>query len=98
MIHIYTGDFWLCEDNVLVSCSIASDYHQDHGVEVETQEFLRYSEFSKETLAYIAYNKATASWQSDYYGTPMDASEVNEILEKYPRIDQGMRLISEFLN
>lgn len=98
VIHIYTGDFWLCEDNVLVSCSIASDYHQDHGVEVETQEFLRYSEFSKETLAYIAYNKATASWQSDYYGTPMDASEVNEILEKYPRIDQGMRLISEFLN
>ena len=93
--NVLVGDFYLCTNNVLVFQSI--DY-QDTGVEVETQEFRRYDEFSRETLAYIAYNKATASWQSDYYGTPMDEAEVNRILEKYPRIDQGMCLISELLN
>ena len=93
--NVFVGDFYLCADGVLVSQSI--DY-QDTGVEVETQEFWRYNEFSKESLAYIAYNKATASWQSDYHGTPMEEAEVNGILKKYPRIDPEMHLISELLN
>lgn len=88
-------DFCLCENNILVEKSL--DY-QEGGIEVESQRFMRCNEFETETLAYIAYNKATASWQSDYYGTPMDEAEVNAILEKYPRIDQGMQLISQLLD
>lgn len=98
IINVYVGDFYLCENGILVSCSINSDYHQDIGIEVECQEFFRCNEFEREILDLVAYNKATASWQSDYYGTPMDEAEVNRILEKYPRIDQGMCLISELLN
>ena len=94
---VYVGDFYLCKDGVLQSYSINSDYHQDSRIEVECQEFLRYNEFEHEVLNLIAYNKATASWQADYYGTSMTESEVNEILEKYPRIDQGMLRISELL-
>lgn len=48
---------------------------------------------------FAAYNKATANWQGDWYGDiPMTEDEANAILTKYPRIDQGMRPIEEFLN
>ena len=48
--------------------------------------------------AFLAYNKATASWQGDWYNeVPMTEAEANAILTKYPRIDQGMRPISELL-
>lgn len=96
VINVYVGDFSLCENSVLVNQSTSTDY-QDSGVEVQRQQFLRLNGFETETLANIAYNKATASWQSDYYGTPMSEAEVNGVLEKYPRIDQGMQRISDLL-
>jgi len=96
--NVYVGDFYLCEDGVLVSCSINSDYHEDPGIEVECQEFIRFNEFEREFLDLVAFNKATASWQADYYGTPVTEENVKTILARYPRIDQGMRSIDELLN
>lgn len=90
------GDFYLCEDGIL---EIREDRHPDAGVEVECSRFVRLSGFEIEELDFVAYNKATASWQGDWWGEkPMTKEEAEAILAKYPRIDQGMRPISELLN
>ena len=90
------GDFYLCEDGVL---EIREDRHPDAGVEVDCSRFVRLNGFEIEELDFVAYNKATASWQGDWYGDiPMTEDAANAILAKYPRIDQGMRPISELLN
>ena len=49
-------------------------------------------------LDFAAYNKATASWQSDYFGTPMSEADAKAILARYSRVDQGMQPISQLLN
>lgn len=68
------------------------------GVEINGHRFRRYVGFETEALAFVAYNKATASWQGDWYhDVPMTEAEANAILAKYSRIDQGMRPISELL-
>ena len=90
------GDFYLCEDGIL---EIREDRHPDAGVEVECSRFVRLSGFEIEELDFVAYNKATASWQGDWWGEkPMTKEEAEAILAKYSRIDQGMRPISELLN
>lgn len=95
---IFSEYFYLCEDNVLEAVSIQSEYEQDGIVETEQHVFYRANQnFKMEVIGYAAYNKATASWQSDRDGTPMDAAEAEAILAKYPRIDQGMRPISELI-
>lgn len=93
--YVDIWDFYLCEGNVVECDSLSC---QGIGVEVDGKKFLRYDGFDRETLDFVAYNKATASWQSDYYGTPMPEADAKAILVKYPRIDQGMRPISELLN
>lgn len=90
------GDFYLCEDGIL---EIREDRHPDAGVEVECSRFVRLSGFEIEELDFVAYNKATASWQGDWWGEkPMTKEEAEAILAKYSRVDQGMRPISELLN
>ena len=89
------GDFYLCEDGVLEHVETR---HKDIGVEIDGHEFVRLKDFRQETLGFAAYNKADASWQSDWKGTPITESEANATLSQYPRIDQGMRPISELLN
>ena len=88
-------DFYLCEDNVIESVELV---HRGKGVEIEGTTFLRFNGFDLETLDFVAYNKATASWQSDYIGTPMSEADAKAILAKYSRIDQGMQPISQLLN
>ena len=95
VIPLATMDFYLCEDNVIESVEL---FHKEEGVEIEGTFFLRYNGFEQETLDFVAYNKATASWQSDYIGTPMSEADAKAILARYSRVDQGMQPISQLLN
>ncbi|MFR0844548.1 MAG: hypothetical protein ACLSH2_08665 [Oscillospiraceae bacterium] len=88
-------DFYLCENNVMEQVEL---FNRDEGVEIEGTRFLRCNGFDREELDFVAYNKATASWQSDYIGTPMSEADAKAILAKYSRVDQGMQPISQMLN
>lgn len=90
-----TMDFYLCENNVMEQIEL---FNKEEGVEIEGTSFFRCNGFEQETLDFVAYNKATASWQSDYYGTPMSEADAKAILARYSRIDQGMQPISQLLN
>ena len=95
-IKIIAADFYLCEDGVLEKVSTRHDLGP--GVEINGHWFMRVNGFEEDRFAFTAYNKATASWQGDWYGEiPMTEEEANAILAKYPRIDQGMRPIEELL-
>ena len=90
------SDFYLCEDGV-IEC-VETRHDLGVGVEINGHRFQRCVGFETEALAFVAYNKATASWQGDWWNdVPMTEAEANAVLEKYPRIDQGMRPISELL-
>ena len=68
-------------------------------MEKNVHQFIRCNEFEEETLDFVVYNKATASWQTDWWDEePISEDEANAVLAKYPRIDQDMRPISELLN
>lgn len=95
LIPLAIMDFYLCEDNVIESVEL---FHKEEGVEIEGTSFLRCNGFDLEMLDFVAYNKATASWQSDYFGTPMSEADAKAILAKYSRVDQGMQPISQLLN
>ena len=90
-----TMDFYLCENNVMEQIEL---FNKEEGVEIEGTSFFRYNGFNREELDFVAYNKATASWQSDYIGTPMSEADAKAILAKYSRVDQGMQPISQLLN
>lgn len=95
LIPLATMDFYLCENNVMERVEL---FHEEAGVEIEGTSFSRCNGFDLETLDFVAYNKATASWQSDYYGTPMSEADAKAILARYSRVDQGMQPISQLLN
>lgn len=95
LIPLAIMDFYLCENNVMERVEL---FHKEAGVEIEGTSFSRCNGFALETLDFAAYNKATASWQSDYYGTPMSEADAKAILAKYSRVDQGMQPISQLLN
>lgn len=90
-----TMDFYLCENNVMEQIEL---FNKEEGVEIEGTSFFRCNGFQQEMLDFAAYNKATASWQSDYIGTPMSEADAKAILAKYSRVDQGMQPISQLLN
>lgn len=90
-----TMGFYLCENNVMEQIEL---FNKEEGVEIEGTSFFRCNGFQQEMLDFAAYNKATASWQSDYYGTPMSEADAKAILAKYSRVDQGMQPISQLLN
>ena len=95
LIPLAIMDFYLCENNVMERVEL---FHEEAGVEIDGTSFSRCNGFDLETLDFAAYNKATASWQSDYYGTPMSEADAKAILAKYSRVDQGMQPISQLLN
>ena len=69
------------------------------GVEIDGHQFLRCIDMDTVVLDFVAYNKSTASWQGDWWNeVPLTEEEADTILSKYPRADQGMRPISEFLD
>ena len=87
--------FYLCEDGVLERVETRYEYS---GVVKEGQQFIRFDDLEKEELAFLVYNRATATWYTDWYDeNPISEEEAQAILAKYPRIDQGMRPISEML-
>lgn len=94
VMSIRSMDFMLCGNGVLERFTT----HSDYGVETEYHRYIRLDDFEEETVGFVGYCKATDAYEADYAGTPMDAAEANAILAKYPRIDQGMRPISELLN
>lgn len=97
MVNI-ASDFYLCENGVLEHVQRRNDIG-DPGVEINGHQFQRLDGLEREELEFVAYNKATTSWQGDWYNEkPLHEEEANAILAKYPRIDQGMRPISEILN
>lgn len=95
LIPLAIMDFYLCENNVMERVEL---FHEEAGVEIDGTSFFRYNGFNREELDFVAYNKATASWQSDYIGTPMSEADAKAILAKYSRVDQGMQPISQLLN
>ena len=95
LIPLAIMDFYLCENNVMERVEL---FHEEAGVEIDGTSFFRYNGFDLETLDFVAYSKATASWQSDYYGTTMSEADAKAILAKYSRVDQGMQPISQLLN
>ena len=96
-IEGFASDFYLCEDGVLEK--VETRYAGGFGVEKNGHQFIRCNEFEEETLDFVVYNKATASWQTDWWDEePISEDEANAVLAKYPRIDQDMRPISELLN
>lgn len=96
-IEGFASDFYLCENGVLEN--VGTRYTGGIGVEIDGHQFQRCSGMETELLEFVAYNKSTASWQGDWWGEiPMTEEEANAILAKYPRIDQGMRPISELLH
>ena len=93
----FASDFYLCEDGVLEH--VDTRHAGGIGVEKDGHEFLRCDGLETEVLDFVAYNKSTASWQTDWWDNiPITEEEANAILAKYPRIDQGMRPISELYN
>ena len=93
----FESDFYLCEDGVLDK--VSTRYDLGPGVEINGHQFKRFIGLDDEILEFVAYNKATASWQGDWHNEiPMTEDEATAILAKYPHIDQGMRPISELLN
>ncbi len=92
--HLSTGDMYLCENDVMES---VSTYHEDPGIEIVEHEFYTLDGYQRVVLDYVAYNKSTASWQTDLDGTTISEAEAQAILAKYPRMDQGMRPISELI-
>lgn len=64
-------------------------------MEVNGHTYLRLDGFDSESLEFVAYNKATAQYQADWYGEePISETDANAILAKYPRIDQEMQPIA----
>ena len=95
LMNLVTWDFYLCEDNIMERDELV---RRGEGVEIEGTSFSRCNGFNREELDFVAYNKATASWQSDYIGTPMSEADAKAILARYSRVDQGMQPISQMLN
>lgn len=95
LMNLVTWDFYLCEDNIMERDELV---RRGEGVEIEGTSFSRCNGFNREELDFVAYNKATASWQSDYIGTPMSEADAKAILARYSRVDQGMQPISQLLN
>ena len=95
IVMLCGSEFYLCEGNVIEHSGID---HLGIGMELEVHKYVRYSGYDCESIAFVGFNKATGNWQSDRDGTVISASDADMIMAKYPRTDQGMRLISELID
>ena len=88
------GEYYPCEENVLENCDIL---HMIGGVEKVEHMYFRFGAGGLEPLEYVAYNKATASWESDREGTPITEEEAMAVMERYLRISVGFHPIEELI-
>ena len=86
------SDFYLCEDNVLEDYGLTMT---ENGRKIY-HTFVRLEGEEKMILEPLIYYQGTNTWYLDE--TQITEEEANAILAKYPRIDQGMRPISELYN
>ena len=92
----FEGDFYLCEDGVLEIV----DTRRNLGIGTESNghQFKRWVGLNEEVYELVVYHKAEDRWMADWWDEKSITDEEAEaILAKYPRIDQGMRPISELL-
>ena len=95
-VFSFEMDFYLCEDGMLEIV----DTRRNLGIGTESNghQFKRWVGLDEELYELVVYNKAEASWMADWWNEqPLTDEEAEAILAKYPRIDQGMRPISELL-
>jgi hypothetical protein len=95
-VFSFEMDFYLCEDGVLEIV----DTRRNLGIGTESNghQFKRWVGLDEELYELVVYNKAEASWMADWWNEqPITDEEAQAVLAKYPRIDQGMRPISELL-
>lgn len=96
-VFSFEMDFYLCEGGVLETV----DTRRNLGIGTESNghQFKRWVGLEEELYDLVVYNKAEAGWMADWWNEkPITDEEAEAILAKYPRIDQGMRPISELLN
>lgn len=89
-----SGEYYPCEENVLEYCDIVNMFG---GVEKVEHLYFRFGARGLEPLEYVAYNKATASWESNREGTPITEAEAMAVMERYPRISVGFHPIEELI-
>ena len=89
-----SGEYYPCEENVLEYCDIVNMFG---GVEKVEHLYFRFGARGLEPIAYIAYNKATASWERDREGTPITEAEAMAVMERYPRISVGFHPLEELI-
>lgn len=91
IVSLVDEDFHLCENGVLELVYI----RWEGGMEMDGHKFVRITEFGREVLDFFVYNKASVSWQSDWYNGEILDSEAKVVQDRYPRIDQGMMPIED---
>jgi hypothetical protein len=94
IVSLVEDSFYLCENGVLELIST----RWEGGIEMDGHQYMRITESGRDILELVVYNKASASWQSDWYASEMTQSQAQTILDRYPRLDQDMMPIEEFLN
>lgn len=92
LLKFPVSDFYLCEGNVLEDYGLAMT---ENGRKIY-HTFVKMENEEKVILEPLIYYQGTDTWYLDE--TQITEEEANEILAKYPRIDQGMRPISELYN
>ncbi len=97
LMRLNASDFYLCEDGVLeyYHWGFTTITPDSPVTRKEHHKFFRMEDSEQVVLDYLIYYRATDSWVSGWDDSPISNEEAQAILAKYPRIDQGMRPISE---
>lgn len=91
IVSLVEEEFYLCENGFLEIIST----RWNGQAEMTGSEFIRLTEFGREVLNLLVYNKAKVSWQDDWYESTITKEQAERILNTYPRLDQSMRPIDD---
>lgn len=101
IIEGFASDFYLCENGIIEK--VSTRHTGGLGVVREGHRFLHLTGIEQDILQdlvdFVVYDRSTDSWFADWWGKePIAEAVANEIITKHPRIDQGMKPISELLD